>query len=253
MTGLVRKAALLSACGLVLAGAALAGVPNAANSQKPCIMLMDLSNSKNNVGVNNGVCGQSALKVIVRDALNNPVANSDVVLDFSSCDPLTQVRVGSAQVDPNVTVLCTGRTFMKTTNAQGEACFTLLGTTGSTVPSDPSGGHPFYAGRTARNLGPSAGVGCAKMFASGQPLGTGMQVIVNKYDLEGNGTVAGGDGSYHLSAQGFQVQVTDLPNYRTFPDYDCNGTVNAGDGSLGLSAQGNAVAGEVVYAGVYCP
>jgi len=249
MTGLVRKATLLSACGLVLAGAAMAGVPNAANSQKPCIILMDLSNSKNNVGSNNGVCGQSGLKVIVRDALNNPVANSDVVIDFSACAP-PGIQVGSAQVDPAVTTLCTGRTFMKTTNALGEACFTLLGTTNA---SDPSGGHPFYAGKPARNLGPSAGTSCGKMFASGQPLGTGMLVIVNKYDLDASGAVNAGDGGFHISAQGFQLQGTDLPNYRTFGDYDCNGTVNAGDGSLHLAAQGNALAGEVVYAGAYCP
>jgi hypothetical protein len=126
---------------------------------------------------------------------------------------------------------------------------------GNTNVSDPSGGHPFYAGRPARNLGPSVGQNCAKIFASGQPLGTNMLVIVNKYDLEGNGNVAGGDGSYHLNAQGFQVDPNpgDQPHYRTFADYDCNGTVNAGDGSLLLNAQGNALAGEVVYAGAYCP
>src|SRR6185503_18865502 len=79
MTGLVRKATLLSIGGVLLAGAAFAGIPAAANSQAPCIILMDFPNSTNNVGANPGVCNVGTLKVIVRDALNNPVAGSDVV------------------------------------------------------------------------------------------------------------------------------------------------------------------------------
>jgi len=251
MTGLVRKATLLSACGLVLAGAAMAGIPNAANSQKPCIILMDLSNSTNNVGANAGVCSQPALKVIVRDALNNPVANSDVVLDFSTCSASPgPTMVATNQADPAVTTACAGRTLLKTTNALGEVCFSALGATNVT---DASGAYPFYNGLAARNLGPNAGVVCCKVYASGQLLGTQL-VIVNKYDLNADGSVTAGDGSYHLAAQGFAL--TGASGYRTFGDYNCDGAVNAGDGSLHLSAQGNALAGETVYpypAGPYCP
>lgn len=246
MTGLVRKATLLSACGLVLAGAAMAGIPNATNSQKPCVILMDLSNSPNNVGVNPGVCSQPALKVIVRDALNNPVANSDVVLDFSTCGGSPgPIMVANTQADPAVTTACAGRTLLKTTNALGEVCFSAIGNTNI---SDPSGGHTFYVGLPARNLGPSAGVVCCKLYASGQLLGTQL-VIVNKYDLDGNGSVTAGDASFHSDAQGFAL----TGGYRTFGDYNCDGAVNAGDGSLHSDAQGNALAGEFVYAGTYCP
>jgi hypothetical protein len=244
MTGLVRKATLLSACGLMLAGAAMAGIPNAANSQKPCVILMDLPNSPNNVGVNPGVCGQPALKVIVRDALNNPVANSDVVLDFSTC-PVGTIQLADTQSDPAVTTVCAGKTVLKTTDALGEVCFSVEGATNVV---DPSGGYPFYTGLTARNLGPGAGVVCCKIYASGNLLDTKL-VIVNKYDLDANTSVNAGDGSYHLDAQGFDL----AGNYRTFGDYNCDGAVNAGDGSLHLDAQGNELAGEVVYVGTYCP
>ena len=125
MTGLVRKATLLAACGLVVAGAAAAGVPNAANSQKPCIILADFPNSNQFGGVNPGVCAVNALKVIERDALNNPVANSAVVLDFTTCAATFQLA--DTQADPAITTTCTvGPTVhqvMKTTNALGEVYF----------------------------------------------------------------------------------------------------------------------------------
>ena len=245
MTGLVRKATLLSIGGLLLAGAAFAGIPAAANSQAPCIVLMDLPNSTNNVGANAGVCSQPALKVIVRDALNNPVAGSDVVLDFSTCGASPgPIMIADTQSDPAVTTTCAGKTVLKTTDAFGEVCFSVEGATNINISST---GFPFYNGLTARNIGPTAGVTCVKIYASGQLLGTRL-VIVNRYDLDGNGTVNAGDGSYHLASQGFAL----TGNYRTFGDYNCDGAVNAGDGSLHLSAQGNALAGEVVYTGGYC-
>ena len=246
MTGLVRKATLLTVCGLVVAGAAAAGVPSPAHSQAPCVVLMDLSNSPNNVGVNAGVCGQPALKVIVRDALNNPVAGSDVVLDFSTCPASPgPVMVADTQADPAVTTTCAGRTLLKTSDALGEVCFSAQGNTNVNVPSS---GFPFYNGLTLRNVGPNAGVVCCRIYASGNLLDTKL-VIVNKYDLTGDNAVNAGDGSFHLASQGFAL----TGNYRTFGDYNCDGAVNSGDGSLGLSAQGNSLAGEAVYAGTYCP
>lgn len=245
MTGLVRKATLLTVCGLVVAGAAAAGVPSPAHSQAPCVVLMDLSNSPNNVGANAGVCGQPALKVIVRDALNNPVAGSDVVLDFSTCGAPGPIKVADTQADPAVTTTCAGRTLLKTSDALGEVCFSAIGGTDINISS---AGFPFYNGLTLRNIGPAAGLVCCRIYASGNLLDTKL-VIVNRYDLTGDNAVNAGDGSYHLAAQGFAL----TGQYRTFPDYNCDGAVNAGDGSLGLAAQGNALAGETVYGGTYCP
>src|SRR5262245_33300461 len=177
MTGLVRKATLLAACGLVVAGAAMAGIPNAANSQKPCVILADFPNSNQFGGVNPGVCVVNALKVIVRDALNNPVANSDVVLDFSTCGASPgPIMLGTTQADPAITTACAGRTVLKTTNALGEVCFSVISNTNIV---NSSAGSPFYTGTPVRNMGPTAGLTCCKIYASGQMLGTQL-VIVNK-------------------------------------------------------------------------
>jgi len=247
MTGLVRKATLLAACGLVVAGAAAAGIPNAANSQKPCVILADFPNSNQFGGVNPGVCVVNALKVIVRDALNNPVANSDVVLDFSGCGASPgPVMLATTQNDPAITTACAGRTVLKTTNALGEVCFSVIGATNI---NNSSAGSPFYTGTPVRNMGPTAGLTCCKIYASGQLLGTQL-VIVNKYDLNNDTNVNAGDGSFRLDAQG---GAGSDPGYRTFSDYNCDGTLNAGDGALMLDAQGNFGASGFVYAGAYCP
>ena len=244
MTGLVRKATLLSACGLVIAGAAMAGIPNATNSQKPCAILADFPNSNQFGGVNPGICGINALKVIVRDALNNPVANSDVVFDFSTC-PAGTIQLADTQADPSITTACGGRTVLKTTNALGEVCMAVIG---STTTNISSAGFPFYTGQPARNIGPTAGVVCCKIYASGQLLATNL-VIVNKYDLNATATVSAGDASFTSDAIGAAGAGV---GYRTFPDYNCDGALNAGDASLMSDAIGNTVSG-TVYAGTYCP
>ena len=237
MTGLVRKATLLCVAGVLVAGAAMAGVPSPANSQKPCILLMDFGNSNNGVGANQGVCGQPALKVIVRDANNAPVAGATVVLDFSTCNA-SDVKLGSAQDDPGVAVACGGKTITKTANGSGEVCFSVIGNTNINVP----GGTP------SRNWGPNVKFHCCKIYADAQLLGT-VDVAINRYDMDANGVVDAGDGSYHLQAQGEDLAA----NYRTFGDNNCDGFVDAGDGSLHLQAQGNALAGVTVYTGTYCP
>jgi hypothetical protein len=244
MTGLVRKATLLCVCGVLLAGAAMAGVPSPANSQSPCILLMDLPNSTNNVGGNAGVCGQPALLVIVRDAGNAPVAGATVVVDFSACNA-SDVKLADTQSDPNVTLACAGKTATKTANGAGEVCFSLEGATNIV---DLSSGHAQYSGFPVRNIGPSGSFLCAKIYADATLLAT-VPVMINKYDLDNDGTVVGGDGSYETDAIGANVGGL----YATFGDYNCDGAVVGGDGSLHTDAIGNAVFGEAVYAGTYCP
>lgn len=244
MTGLVRKATLLCVAGVLVAGAAMAGVPSPANSQKPCILLMDFGNSNTGIGVNQGVCGQPALKVIVRDANNAPVAGATVVLDFSICNTggatgsAGNVQLGSVQDDAGVAIACGGKTATKTANGLGEVCFSLHGTTNINVP----GGTP------SRNWGPNVKFHCCKIYADAQLLGT-VDVALNRYDMDNNGVVDSVDGSFHLQAQGEDLAA----NYRTFGDYNCDGFVDSGDGSLHLQAQGNALAGVTVYTGTYCP
>ena len=262
MTGLVRKTTLFTVCGLVVAGAAMAGVPSPANSQAPCVILMDFPNSQNSVGVNPAICSVPSLKVVVRDALNNPVSGSDVVLDFTACVGWgSNIELASTQPDLAVTTSCGGKTVLKTTNALGEVCFTVIGAStqfvaaSSTLPST-------YTGLPDRNIGPTAGEVCCKIYASGQLLATKM-VIVNRYNLDGSALIANnvnsGDRGYVQDAEGYfgsggPPPAFSAPYYRTYPDYDCNGLVNAGDRALMLDAEGNDNgSADEVYAGAYCP
>ena len=81
MTGLVRKATLLTAAALVVASAAMAGVPSETNSTKPaCISL---------VGSVAGVPDAAGtFTVIVRDLANNPLNGASVVIDLANAGDL---------------------------------------------------------------------------------------------------------------------------------------------------------------------
>src|SRR5262245_45652793 len=240
-----RAIAISSLLALIAAKAAsacdpgLACIPDGRNcSAPPTVVLMDLPNSNNHVGVNPGVCGW--FKVVIRDALSNPVANSVVTLDFSRCASGT-FQVASTQSDPAVTVSCAGRRLSKTTNQLGEVCFSPEGATNVVDLSD---NYPYYAGLPSRNLGPISGGLCCWVYADGILIKT-LSVIINKYDLNDDGHVNASDYSYLMDAMGFG-------SYRTFVDYNADGLINSADGSLHLDAIGNARAQEVVYSALYC-
>src|SRR5436190_22046065 len=117
MTGLVRKATLLAVCGLLAASAALAHVPDPANSTcpGPCIKVVGHDGS---VGDPLG-----AYTVTIRDFNNVPIENSSVVIDFSNCD----VQLCVDQKDPNVIVDCVSQTVRKLTDVNGHASFRVIG------------------------------------------------------------------------------------------------------------------------------
>jgi hypothetical protein len=81
MTGLVRKATLLSVCGLLAASAALANVPDPAQSIVPTGIRL--------VGQSAGTPSPVGLfQVTVKDLAGNLIANSNVVIDFSGMPDL---------------------------------------------------------------------------------------------------------------------------------------------------------------------
>jgi hypothetical protein len=153
MTGLVRKATLLSVCGVLAASAAMAGVPDPTKSTIP--------NNNINLGAytasgdGNGVVNAEAIKQItVRDAGNNPIANSTVVINFTNCVS-QDIRLSNDQRHhPGALFNCPAKTVTAVTNASGVAEFRV------------SGG--------ATNSGNSAGhtTGCAEVRADGVLLGT---------------------------------------------------------------------------------
>lgn len=191
MTGLIRKATLLSACGMLLATAAMAGIPSAANSTAPTNIRL--------VGYVGTAPDSAAGKfsVTVRDAGNNPINASNVVVDFSGC---VDNKVSSNQLNANYTLNCPAKTVAAYTNTSGIVAFTLLG--GSTG-----------------NTGPFSVASCSKLFADGVLLSSPTVAIFN---LDNAGGVNAGDAAVLASDIGAHV-------YRARTDYDINLTVNAAD------------------------
>lgn len=195
MTGLVRKATLLAAAGLLAASAAMAGVPSAANSSTPgCIALVGSTTSIPDV--------VGAFTVIVRDLSNNPINGASVVVDLSGC---LDLHICSDQLDANALVNCAAKTTRKFTDGTGTVGFTVLG--GSNGSGNAS---------TLLNGG--------KIYANGTLIGSPTAAA---FDLDGGSGVAINDLSAWLVDFGSGI------NYGR-SEYDCNGSVGINDLSLWL-------------------
>ena len=201
MTGLVRKATLLVAGGLLIAGVAGAGVPSPANSTAPGAINVVGST----LGLADSVAGK--FSVIVRDLANNPLNGSSVVIDFSTN---ADVKVCNPQLYPNYTLNCAARTVRKFTDASGTASFTIVG------------GGTGTASVLVNNGG--------KIYADGVLL---KNVTVGAYDLDGIGGVGTGDLSAWLTDFGSGIAYGRS-------DYDGSGGVGTGDLSLWLTVFGAA-------------
>jgi hypothetical protein len=213
MTGLVRKATLLTAAGLLLlASAALANVPSAANSTAPDIIRL--------VGNNAGVPdpglpaalppAPSSFTVVVKDLANNPISNASVVVDLSLCGDLA---ICNDQLDANALVNCGAKTTRKFSDVTGSVSFIVLG--GSNGAGNAIELH--NAGR---------------IFANGTLL---RSPTVAAYDL---------DGQLGIGASDLSAWLGDFANGSPYgrPDYDGDGSTGSGDLSLWLGefAGGNS-------------
>jgi len=199
MTGLVRKATLLTAAGLLAASAAMAGVPSAANSTTPsCISLVG-----NTAGVPDAT---GTFTVIVRDLANNPLSGASVVVDLSGC---SELAICDNQLDANALVTCLSKTTRKFTDGLGSVTFTVLG-----------GGN----GNPAATL-----LGGGKIFANGTLIAS---PTVSAYDLNG----AGGADAPDLSR--FLTDFASGQNYGR-SDFDCSGNIGAIDLSRWLTVFAN--------------
>jgi len=197
MTGLVRKATLMAACGLLVSAAAMASVPSACNTTIPCGIPV--------VGQTAGVAdGLGQFTITVRDLANNPVANSSVVIDFSAC--CNDVHLSSTQFGAGVTVDVPTKTVRAIGNASGVVTFRVMGGAdgGPGGASTPSGG-------------------CAKIYADGVLLTDGIckpaSVQVAVYDLNGSLGGGAGVGPADLSVWLGDLFATPAP-YRARSDYD---------------------------------
>jgi hypothetical protein len=237
MTGLVRKASLLCACGLVVAAAAMAGVPSPGNSSKPTFIDV--------VGTKAGVPdpGQATLDaggnpvfstftVTVRDFSNNLIVNSQVVVDFSACTDmnLCTVVVGGKTQD------CPTRTIRGFTDGSGQIQFQILG-----------------AGKNAGNAAGPAG-GCANIIADGVSL---VHPTVTEYDE--NGALAptgGGVGGADLAAWVSDFGHVGTSGYKGRSDFNHDGALGGADLSFWVSrfGTGNSASGCATVGGPasYC-
>jgi hypothetical protein len=200
MTGLVRKATLLTAVGLLAASAAMAGVPSAANSDTPpCITLVG-----NTAGIPDGL---GTFVVTVRDLANNPLNGASVVIDLINA---TDLALCDDQLDGAALVNCAAKTTRKFTDALGQVTFTVLG--GSN------------GGGNATTL-----LGGGRIYANGTLIGS---PTVSAIDLDGASGVGANDLSAWLGdfGSGFAFGRS---------DYDCSGDIGANDLSLWLGAFGS--------------
>jgi hypothetical protein len=218
---LVRKAAVLAACGVIFGAAvAFAGVPSPANSSFSGTRINLVGFNVSTTTADSAAAG-AKLAVTVRDLANNPIANSVVIIDFSSVT--SDVRIDDTQANYQfLTANCGAKTVRALTNAAGVANLVVVG--GGTAAVSPA--HAPLSGR---------------VYADGVLLAS---IGVGVYDCNG----AAGIGAADLSR--FLADFVGGTN----PDrVDYNGVsgVGAADLSLWLSVfvGGNSTASSASY----CP
>ncbi len=194
MTGLVRKGTLLTAAGLLVAGAAWAGNPNEALSTFPThINLTGYSNPPDPAGT---------VTYIIRDGGGFLVDGVGVTLDFSLC---TDVLLSQNNSGTGLTTNCLLHTVTGTTNPQGELVVNVV-----------AGGNGIGV--------PRALIDCVRVFVGGDPWLLASASAAT-FDRDGANGVGAGDRS---------LVIYDFVNNPTAARSDLNndGSVGAGDLSL---------------------
>ena len=211
MTGLVRKATLFSVCGMLIAGSAMAFVPNCSTSIFPCaISLVGTS------GTTADAAGQ--FTIVVKDVAGNGIPNAAIVIDFTAC--CSDIKLSGVQNGAGVTIDGTHKKINVTADASGTAVIRIQG--------------------VASKAGPLAGqLGCATLTANGVPLAGGIgnacglpPMAVSVFDLDG------GAGSLGLSNGDLSAWLSDFfgGTYFQKDDYErsvsCPSPSSVGNGDL---------------------
>ncbi len=147
MTGLVRRATLITAVGVMAASAALAGVPSSGTSTQPGGIILG--------GTNGGVVDPFVeATYTIRDGSSNLVPNSVIIINFSGCVQPNDLRLCNNQpyVSFSQTLNCGAKTVSATTNGTGVAKFRIRGGAAN------NGGNPA-----------GVGVNCATVTVDGVP------------------------------------------------------------------------------------
>jgi len=227
MTGLVRKATLLGMCGLFVASAALASVPDPARSSVPTFILIT---GRVNGGTNPDPAGTAT--ITVRDFANSPIAGATVTIDLSGC---CDINLCSGQVGHD----CAARTVSGLTNGAGQYTFNVFGAAkdpGNRVPPAQYGG----CGLNGAQIRANAGTGDVI-------LGNATAVV-----LDQNGAAGGSNGTTGADA----ANVANLSGsvalgapYRGRGDQNLSGTITGAD-AAGAAAHAGRLA---LLTAVGCP
>ena len=227
MTGLVRKATLLGMCGLFVASAALASVPDPARSSVPTFIIIT---GRVNGGTNPDPVGTAT--ITVRDFANSPIAGATVTIDASGC---CDINLCSGQVGHD----CVARTVSGLTNGAGQFTFNVFG-----AAKDPGTRIPpaQYGGCGANGLQIRANAGTGDVI-----LGNATGVCLDQNGAAGgsNGTT-GADAANVANCSG--AVALGAP-YRGRADVNTNGTITGGDAAATSGHAGRLV----LAAGVGCP
>jgi hypothetical protein len=230
MTGMIRKATLLVAVGLVAASAAMAGVPSPANSviSKSLTLPLTATQYIDVVGTNGAVADPfGSFYVTVRDIGNNVLPGLPVTVNFVNA---SDIRLCTTLVPAGQTNACNIATVV--TNALGQAKFTIAG-----------------AARNSGGLLTGGGALAVVVAADGFVLGN---VTAAVYDLNG---AVGSPGLTSLDASAFSVDNglfggAGNPAYKGRCDYTHDGMISSLDASYASVLRG---LGTSALGGTYCP
>jgi hypothetical protein len=225
MTGLVRKATLLTLCGLIVAGAAMAGVPSAATSTIPSGGIkLGVFGQNPGPGMRIDALGQPDVSfeftVTVRDLASNVVPNVLVSVDFSACHHLS---IAQDQAQPGTTVDCTGHIVSVMTNGVGVAAFRIVG--GGSVPTEvPPATNPT--------------IGCGVIKVGTTVLGNVRVATPDQDHFSGPGGITAGDLAVEIDIIKYCLAPFPGPYYLERGDINRDGAVTAVD----LNAEIDAIA-----------
>lgn len=214
MTGLVRRATLFSAVGLLAASAAMAGVPSASTSTQPATKALRI------VGHGSPPDAAGNYSYTIRDAANNAVPGSTVIINFAGCG---SVRICSSDFAVGAGVNCAAKTVSMVTNASGQVTFAVSG--------------------AGNGVGASNVFRCATVTADGVPFDN---IGAGTVDNDGINGVTGIDGG------AFASDLFAFPGtYRSRSDFDGDNDVDGIDG--GVFALVLLGAGSPASCGTLCP
>jgi len=205
MTGVIRKATLLVALGLVVASAAMAGVPSPANSTIPAFVNLVACSGTGSLPP----AARYLSTITVRDLGNFPLSGVEISLRFC-----TDVKI--YQTIPGGTVVQPVYTYSTLTDVNGQATVEISGagfnTNGSTVGTN--------------------GSACVGWYADGTFLG-GSHVAT--YDEDGASAIAK-QGVLGADLSAWVSDFTALPAvYKPRSDFNNLGTLDGGDLSFWIT------------------